>query len=108
MVDLVDEPGVDDRIRGVRIGEHDEEADERGHEHQRSRREQERPGLAIGARQGLDVEAADSLPDLAAPAIHDAMASRHQSVEIEIEEHTSELQSQSKLVCSLLLETTYA
>src|SRR2546421_234546 len=65
MADLVYEPGVDDRIRGVGIGEHDEEADERGHEHQRSRREQERPGLAIGARQGLDVEAADSVPVVA-------------------------------------------
>src|SRR3989442_12013285 len=66
------------------MGRADEEGEKRWHELTRSRREQERPGLAVGARQGLDVEAADSLPDLAAPAINDAMASRHQSVEVAV------------------------
>src|SRR5207237_9825388 len=82
VVDLVDQAWRHDGVSRVGIGEDDEEGDERGNEQERSRGQDERPRLPVRARQRLEVEPADSLPDLAPPAVHDAVAPRHQTIEI--------------------------
>ena len=82
MVDSIDQPRVDDRVRGVRVGKNDEVTDERGHEQKRTGGEQIRPRLAIGAGKGLDVEAPDSSPHLAAAAVDDAVAARDEAVQV--------------------------
>src|SRR5207245_6847543 len=73
---------VGDRVGGVRVGEDDEEADDGGYEEESACRKQVGPGLAKRSRQGLDVETADPLPDLAAAPVDDAVAAGDQPVEI--------------------------
>src|SRR5688572_32641161 len=55
------------------------------------------------ARNPLPIRAPRSLP---APPARDPRPSRYRAESTRSEEHTSELQSQSNLVCSLLLEKT--
>ena len=82
MMHPIDQPGVGDGVGGVGIREDYEEGDQRRHEHQRAGGEEVRPCLAISARKGLDVEALDPFPHLSAAAIDDAVAARHEPVQV--------------------------
>ena len=82
MVHAVDQPRVRDRVGGVGVREDDEEADQRRDEHQRPRGEEVRPSGPVGTRQGLDVKPLDPFPHLAPAAVHDAVAARHEPIQV--------------------------
>ena len=81
----VDQPGRGDRVSRVGVGQHHEVAHDRGDEHEGARSQQEGRRLAIGARERLGVESANSTPRLSAPPVHGPVTPRDQSVQVSVD-----------------------
>ena len=82
MVHPVDQLRRRQRVCRVGIGEHHEIAHYRRNKKERARGEDVRPRFAVRAREGLSVELTDPVADIAASPVYDAVAARHQPVQV--------------------------